>query len=64
MESGGLQPKTPAELGAAIVSAIVLRLENLVSEIADQVAALERVVVKAEKRNPPGVRRAAVPTPA
>jgi Mg2+ and Co2+ transporter CorA len=52
MESGGLQPKTPAELGAAIVSAIVLRLENLVSEIADQVAALERVVVKAEKRNP------------
>lgn len=52
METGGLQPRTPAELGAAIVSAIVLRLENLISEIADQVAKLERVVVEAEKRNP------------
>jgi Mg2+ and Co2+ transporter CorA len=52
METGGLRPKTPTELGAIIVSAIVLRLENLVSEIADQVARLERVVVEAEKRNP------------
>jgi Mg2+ and Co2+ transporter CorA len=52
METGGLRPKTPTELGAAIVSAIVLRLENLVSEIADQVAKLERAVVEAEKRNP------------
>jgi magnesium transporter len=52
LQTKRLQPKTPAELGAAIVSAIVLRLENLVSDIADEVARLERVVVKAEKRNP------------
>lgn len=52
IEAGKLRPKTPAELGHAIVSAIVLRLEDLVSGIADQVAKLERSVVKAEKRHP------------
>ncbi len=52
IEAGGLRSKTPAELSHAIVSAIIVELENMVSEVADQVADLERAVMKAERRNP------------
>ena len=45
LEAGRLQPKTPAELSHAIVSAIAHRQEDYVSLLAARVATLERQVL-------------------
>lgn len=52
MEAGTLRPKIPAELGHAIVSAMVLGLEQHLSTIADAVAVHERTVVRGDTRDP------------
>lgn len=49
MEAGRFSPKTPAELGHGVVSMLILRLEGLVSAVADEVADLEREIVRAEE---------------
>lgn len=52
MEPGRLAPRTPADLAHAIISAVVGRLEQFVSALADHVAALERRVMRGEMRDP------------
>ena len=52
IQDGKFRPRTPVELGHAIVSALILHLEGLVSRIADEVSKLERAVMMAEKRRP------------
>lgn len=52
IESGTLRPKMPVELGHAIVSAMVLGLEERLSTIADKVAVREHSVVRDHRRDP------------
>jgi magnesium transporter len=53
IEAGTLRPKMPAELGHAIVSAIVLGLEQRLATIADRMAVLEHSIVRDEKEDDP-----------
>jgi magnesium transporter len=53
MEAGTFRPKMPAELGHAIVSAIVLGLEQRLAVIADRVAVLEHSIVRDKKQDDP-----------
>jgi Mg2+ and Co2+ transporter CorA len=52
IETGKFLPKTPAELAHAVVSMLILRLQELLSEVAQQVARVERSIVKAERQDP------------
>lgn len=52
MEAGRLAPESPAELTHLIVSGIAARMEQLVSDLALRVAALERRVMKEKVRDP------------
>ena len=52
MEAGTLRPRIPAELGHAIVSAMVLGLEQRLSTIADRVAVYEHSIVRDDERDP------------
>lgn len=52
IESGRLAPASPAELTHVIVSGIASRMEDVVSQLALRVAALERKVMKEEYRDP------------
>jgi Mg2+ and Co2+ transporter CorA len=52
MVAGTFRPKMPVELGHAVVSAMVLGLEQRLSTIADRVAVHERSVVHDDKREP------------
>ena len=52
VEAGTLRPKMPAEVGHAIVSAMILQLEQRVATIADRVALHERGIVREERRDP------------
>src|SRR6202008_1689569 len=50
MEAGRFLPRTPGELGHALVSTLAHRMEDCVSRIARQVAELERSVAKGRLR--------------
>ena len=53
IEAGTLRPKSPPELGHAIVSALVLGLEQHLATIADRVAVLEHSIVRDGRRDDP-----------
>ena len=50
LESGRFRPKFPGELAHAIVTGIARRLESVLAEIASQISALERRVMKDDNR--------------
>ena len=52
IEAGTLQPRMPVELGHAIVSAMILGLEQHLSTIADTVAVHEHSIVRDDRRDP------------
>ncbi|MGH2740500.1 MAG: magnesium transporter CorA family protein [Actinomycetota bacterium] len=52
IHDGRFSPKTPAELAHALVSGLLLRLEGYVSNLANQIASLERQVMKGDFKDP------------
>lgn len=50
LEGGRLRPKFPGELAHAIVTGIARRLESVLAELASQIGALERRVMKGDDR--------------
>jgi magnesium transporter len=51
LEAGRFQPKFPGELAHAIVTGIARRLEAVLAELASQIGALERRVMKGDDRS-------------
>jgi Mg2+ and Co2+ transporter CorA len=52
IQAGKFLPANPPELAHAIVSMLVLRLQSLLATVAQQVAKVERTIVKAERQDP------------
>lgn len=52
IEAGKFLPRTPPELAHAIVSMLVLGFQEQLARLAQQVARVERSIVKSEKRDP------------
>jgi magnesium transporter len=52
IQAGKFHPANPPELAHAIVSMLVLRLQSLLAGVAQQVAKVERTIVKEEKQDP------------
>ena len=51
LEDGRFRPKFPGELAHAIVTGVARRLESVLAELASQISALERRVMKADTRS-------------